>query len=67
MIKIIYSCGCHEDCEEEIDKFLQNTKIHIKNKINENNENPFLKISCFYCQEHKGEKYFYYCEMCKNK
>ena len=65
MIKIIYSCGCQEDCEEEIDKFLENTKIHIKNKININNENPFLKLSCFFCQIHKGEKYFYYCEMCK--
>ena len=65
MMNIIYSCECHKDFEEEINKFLEKNIVHIKNKINENNENPILKYSCFFCQRHKGEKYYYYCEMCK--
>ena len=61
---IIYSCGCHEDYPENINKFLENTIVYIKDKIKEKN-NPFFKLTIFYCQEHKEQKYFYYCESCK--
>jgi hypothetical protein len=62
---VIYSCGCHEDYEEKINKFLENTIVIIKDKIKDNN-NLLFELNIFYCKEHKGEKYCYYCEMCKD-
>ena len=65
--EIIYSCNCHNNYKEQLFSFLQRTIVSMDNENNENNEteNDFFEINAFFCNNHKGEKYLYYCEICK--
>ena len=71
VLNIIYTCKCNENCSMNIIKYFGETLNiseeneekdieEIKKKEKENN----ILLDIFYCQKHKGQKFFVHCQEC---
>ena len=70
VLNISCTCGCYQNYQINITKFLDDTLLTVdeknekedKEEANEQENNILLDV--FYCNIHKGQKLLYYCEMC---
>ena len=66
---IIYTCDCTKNHKIKIKDFLNDTIVKIDEDIENTEENDRINksiydLAAFYCQEHKKERYCYYCDSC---
>ena len=65
---IIYTCNCKKNYKVKLNIFLNDAIVKIDEDENTEENNRINKsiydLAAFYCQEHKKEKYCYYCDSC---
>ena len=65
---IIYTCNCKKNYKVKLNIFLKDAIVKIDEDENTEENNRINKsiydLAAFYCQEHKKEKYCYYCDSC---
>mgnify|MGYP002625011170 CR=1 FL=1 len=64
VLNIIFSCGCYKNCKINITKFLDDTLLNAEDKEEINDQENNILLDVFYCKMHKGQKFYYYCDMC---